>query len=149
MEMDFTTFLACPTCTFNRFVPSWYLFVLLRLAAVFVVCRGRLDPVRTLGIVALYEIPYFYLWRYSIVDMYAENIQGHVTHPFAGLFTTAFELGIFHLVTLIAVSRLRLFAPPALARFTIRRAFLVALLIFGVAFLQNGYAYTFGSSRPG
>ncbi len=149
MEMEFTSFLACPTCTFNRFVPSWYFFVLLRLVAVFLVCRGRLDPVRTLGIVALYEIPYFYLWRYSVLDSYAEDFPGYPSHPFAGLFTMAFDLGVFHLVTLVAASGLRFFAPPALTRFTIRRAFLAALLVFGVAFLQNRYAYTIGSSVPG
>jgi hypothetical protein len=48
--MTIPAILACPICTYDRVMPTWYLFVALRAAVVLLVARGRIDPIRVLGV---------------------------------------------------------------------------------------------------
>lgn len=139
-------FSACVTCTFNRFAPSWFLFVLLRFAAVAVIARPRLDVVRTMGILAVFEAPYFYLWKLSIFTWYAEHYHITPLVRFGAYYTGVFDLGIPQALGLMAISRIRYFRNADAPAFQLWRALLVIPLFIGIHFAQALLAFSAYSS---
>jgi len=139
MNVDSMSFLACPQCTFNRFMPSWYVFILFRLAAVFLVARPRLDVVRVLAVAAALEVGYFYLWRLGVVAGY-RRIDVDTTLPplevFGEWFSWIFQLGLIHAVVMAALARIGFYKVRDAPAFGVRRAFLLIPCFFGIHLLQ-------------
>ena len=148
MILDIPSVLACPTCTFNRFVPSWYVFVLLRLAAVFFIARPRLDVVRTLGFFAVFEVAYFFLWRLGVITWYDEY-DARPIEVFGAWFTVIFQLGVVHALILITMSRQSYFQMSGVPKFRMRRAFLILPLFLVIHFTQSLFAFSRFSSGNG
>ena len=148
MHALLTTFLACPQCTYNRFMPSWYFFVLLRVLVVAMICRGRLDIVRVLGVLALLEVPFFFAWKIGVVWMYAER-PGTDREQMAGIFETLFSSGILHGVFLLVLSRVPYFKVQDSSKIRVLRILCVVPAFIGVTFLHSMLAYSsFSSSIP-
>ena len=99
--------LGCSQCTFNHYMPSWSFFILLRLAAVFWISRGRLDWVRTVGLASGLEFAYFHLWTRDVIAGYREifGISRGPSEVFGQWFVGLFALGIIHLALLLVLSR--------------------------------------------
>jgi hypothetical protein len=138
MNFEPLTFLACPQCTFNRFMPSWYVFILLRLAAVFVIARPRLDVVRVLAVAAVLEVGYFYLWRIGIVAGY-RRIYEEPLPPIeivSESFSWIFQLGLIHVAVLAGLARVGFFKVRDAPIFKFRRSFLVIPCFLAIHFLQ-------------
>ena len=138
--MNFEAFniLACPQCTFNRFMPSWYVFILFRLAAVFFIARPKLDAVRVLAVFAILEVGYFYLWRHGVVAGYRRDFE-EVVPPieiFGEYFSWIFQLGIIHALIFAGLAKIRLFKVVDSPPFQLRRCFLVIPFFVGIHFLQ-------------
>ena len=129
-------------------MPSWYVFVLLRLAAVFFVARPRLDAVRTLGVFAGIEVAYFFLWRMGVVTWYDEY-DARPMEVFGAWFTVIFQLGIVHALILIMMSRVKYFQPGGDPKFRMRRAFLTLPLFVAIHFSQSMFAFSSFSSSTG
>lgn len=56
--------LGCAFCTYERVLGSWYFVTTVKfLVVLFFAFRIHLDPVRILGLVALFEIFHFKVWR--------------------------------------------------------------------------------------
>jgi len=72
-------------------MPFWYVFILLRLAAVFFIARPRLDVVRVLAVFAILEVGYFYLWRHGVVAGYRRDFEESV--PSIEIFGEYFSQG--------------------------------------------------------
>ena len=105
MHDMFPPFLACVTCTFNRFAPSWFIFVLLRFAAVAMIASPRMDVVRTLGILSVIEAPYYYLWKLSLYTWYSEDYNITPLERFGDYYTQVFQIGILQAIALLAICR--------------------------------------------
>ena len=148
MNFEPLTFLACPQCTFNRFIPSWYVFILFRLAAVFIIARPRLDIVRVLGVAAALEVGYFYLWRIGVVAGYRRDYEEALPpiEIFSELFTWIFHLGLIHVAILSCVARLGFFKVRDAPVFKFRRSFLVIPCFIAIHFLQLFVANSTSSS---
>lgn len=148
MNFEPLTFLACPQCTFNRFMPSWYLFILLRLAAVFVIARPRLDVVRVIAIAASLEVGYFYLWRIGVFAGY-RRIHEDAIPPVeiaSEWFSWIFQIGLIHLVVLIVLARIEFFRVRDAPIFELRQSFRVIPCFLAIHFLQFLVASTISST---
>ena len=106
---DLSSIFACPQCTFNRYMPSWYLFVFLRFAAIAVVTYKRLDIVRLLFIYLAFEVAYFYVWRMSVVDGYAEIHDFLPKYAWAPYAASIYESSLLYMIVIIGVSRIKFF----------------------------------------
>jgi len=133
-------FLACPQCTFNQFMPSWYFFVILRLFVVALICRGRLDIVRVLGLLAAFEVPFFFTWKTGVIWMYAER-PGTQQEQIAGIFEMLFSTGVLYALILIAVSRIQYFKVSEVPRVRVLRVLVVIPAFIAVTYLHRAYAY--------
>lgn len=119
-------------------MPSWYVFILLRLAAVFVVARPKLDVVRVLAVAAAFEVGYFYLWRIGVVAGY-RRIYEETLLPIELVSETLnwiFQLGLIHVVILASLARFEFFKVRDAPVFKVRRSFLVIPCFIAIHFLQ-------------
>ena len=148
MDFEPLTFLACPQCTFNRFIPSWYVFIFFRLAAVFTIERLRLDIVRVLGVAAALEVGYFYLWRIGVVAGYRRDYEQALPpiEIFSELFTWIFQLGLIHVALLSGMARSGYFKARDAPVFKFQRSFLVIPCFMAIHFLQWFVASSTSSS---
>jgi hypothetical protein len=138
MNFEPLTFLACPQCTFNRFMPSWYVFILLRLAAVFVIARPRLDVVRVLAVAATLEVGYFYLWRIGVVAGYRRDFEEALPpiEIFSEWFSWIFQLGLIHVAVIAGLARFGFFKVRDAPSFLFRRCLLMIPCFLAIHFLQ-------------
>lgn len=139
IQADVFTLLGCPQCTFNRYLPSWYLFTLLRLAAVCVVVYPRLDAVRVLAVACLLELAYFFLWRHGVIGGYREVDFHEAALPVEWVgrwFSWFFELGVIHLGVLAGLARVGVFRVKGGPEFPLRKAAWVVPWFFGIHALQ-------------
>jgi len=66
---DMASVLACPYCTYEGILASWYFTTILKfLAVIYFAFRIHLDPVRIVGLVALFEIFHFKAWRVLLLS---------------------------------------------------------------------------------
>ena len=119
-------------------MPFWYVFILLRLAAVFFIARPRLDVVRVLAVFAILEVGYFYLWRYGVVAGYRRDFEEFVPpiEIFGEYFSGIFQLGLIHVVVLAGLAKVRIFKVRDAELFRFQRSFLLIPLFIGIHFLQ-------------
>ncbi len=147
MHDMFPPFLACVTCTFNRFAPSWFIFVLLRFAAVAMIASPRMDVVRTLGILSVIEAPYYYLWKLSLYTWYSEDYNITPLERFGDYYTQVFQIGILQAIALLAISRINYFRSSGALRIQVWRPFLIVPLFLGIHYVQSVYAFSYGSTK--
>jgi hypothetical protein len=128
--------LACPICTYDRVMPTWYVFVAVRAAIVLFLARGRMDPVRLLGVFMLFEIFYFYAWRFLVWYSHPAVSEGTVeTLSLTGLL--ALTAGLPAAFLLWLVSRFRYFRGKSEAKLSLRRCFGIVPLFFVLAAVQG------------
>ena len=139
MAMDPMSFLACPQCTFNRWIPSWYVFILFRLTAVFFVVRLRLDVVRVLTVAAALEFGYFYLWRLSVFAGYRRDDDASIStmELFGEWFSVLFQLGLIHAVVIAVLSRIGFFVVRDAPTFRIRGTLLIIPCFLAIHLIQR------------
>lgn len=148
MFCEIPAILACPECTCNRFLPSWFLFVILRFAALWFVAHPRLDVVRTMGVLAVLEAPYFYLWRLGVMTWYFGS-DSAPEEIFGAWYSIVFQLGIPQAIGLVLISRIRYFRSVGSPRLQVRRALLIIPLFIAVHFAQGLLAFSALSSTTG
>ena len=119
-------------------MPSWYVFILVRLAAVFVIARPRLDVVRVLAVAAAIEVGYFYVWRIGVVAGYRRDYEEALPpiEIFSELFTWIFQLGLIHMALLAGLARFRFFKVREAPIFKFRQSLLVIPCFIAIHFLQ-------------
>ncbi|MCW1926409.1 hypothetical protein OKA05_27910 [Luteolibacter arcticus] len=127
--------LAGPQFTYDAPMPTWYLFVIFRLACVVPVASGFLDPVRTLLLFALFEAGYFVAWR--LLDWYSHPAisSGAVEDlATAGLFLLS--AGVPAVAVLWCAAQVPYFRKSETKRLSLKRALLLIPLLSAVAFHQ-------------
>jgi hypothetical protein len=70
--------LACPACNYERVMPTWLAFACLRIFVVLLVSLKRVDIVRILGVFVIYEVAYYFVWRYVIWYSHPAVAEGAV-----------------------------------------------------------------------
>ncbi len=117
-------------------MPTWYLFVALRLAVVVIVARGRLDPVRVLGVFVFFEALYLFLWKFLVWFSHPDTSEGLVENlAMVGLLILS--AGIPAVILLWGVSRIGYFRGKAAPKMTVRRCLLITPFLFILAILQG------------
>jgi hypothetical protein len=93
MILDLQPMLACPQCTYDRFMPTWVAFASMRLGVFCYVAYRRLEVVRVLGLFTAFEVAYFYLWRFG--NWYAHPaVAGDVIKGASMIFVLLLVAGI-------------------------------------------------------
>lgn len=128
--------LACPVCTYDRVMPTWYLFVAIRAVIVLLLARGRMDPIRLLGAFILFEVAYLYAWRFFVWYSHPAVAEGTVERlSMIGLLVLS--AGLPAAVFLRLVSRVRYFRGKFEPKMTFRRC-LALVPMFLVLSLAQG-----------
>ena len=138
--MDISTFLACPTCTYNRYIPSWYFFVVFRFIGLCAVAYKRFDIVRLLYIFLAFEVAYFYVWRISLTDLYADEMGLGNRYAWSSYLSGFYESSLIYIFTLWVVSRLKFFRAPGVESIRVRWLFLLIPIFYFIAIVQSGVA---------
>lgn len=125
-------------------MPSWYLFVFLRFAAIALVTYKRLDIVRLLFIFLAFEVAYYYVWRMSVVDGYAEIHDFLAKYEWAPYAATIYQSGLLYMMVILGVSRIKYFQGRHAELFERWRVLFLFPLFCFIAMLQHQVA----SSTP-
>jgi hypothetical protein len=128
--------LACPVCTYDRVMPTWWLFVVLRATVVLLIARGRMDPIRLLGAFMLFEGFYFFAWRFLVWYSHPAVSEGTVmTTSMIGLIV--FSVGLPAAIFLWSISRIKYFRAKAERQMTFRRWLLILPVFFVLTIIQG------------
>jgi len=128
--------LACPQCTYDRAFPTWYFFAAIRLVVVLLICKGRLDLVRILGLFALFEAAYFVAWRFLVWFSHPAVSDGAIgVIAMAGLLVIS--AGVPAVVVLWQASKVAYFRKPDTTRLSLKRALLLIPLHFVINLLHS------------
>jgi len=147
MILDLQPILACPQCTYDRFMPTWVAFASLRLVVVCMVAFRRLDVVRVLGLFTAFEVVYLYLWRFG--NWYAHpGVAGDPINTASGFFLLLLVSGIPAALVMKRASRYAYFQIPSRPPFTWKRALLLVPILLGIAIYEVQRAYSHSSFQP-
>ena len=164
MIPDLQPLLACPQCTYDRFMPEWVGFAFVRLFVFCLVASRRLDVVRVLGLFTAFELAYLYFWRLgnwyahpgaalaaanSLSDFFLQFPNGKaILEGLRSSLTAYAESCLLFLVSGIpaalvmkGVSRIPYFRVPGRPLLGWTRALLLVPTLFGLAYLQNAQAF--------
>ena len=137
---SYVLILACPICSYNRVMPTWLLFVALRLLFVLTISLRRLDLVRTLGAFGLFEIAYYYAWRAAVWYSHPAVAVGDVAQLATGSFIVL-SLGIPAALFLFGLSRMPYFRGAETVTLSWKRTLLLIPCMYAVAYAQGSVAY--------
>lgn len=122
--MTIPLILACPVCTYERVMPSWALFAVIRLIIIGAVSIKRFDLVRILGVFAIYEVVYYYLWRLAV--WYSHPAVSEGIHEIIALgFLLFISFGIPVALILLQANKSEYLKGNTTMKFSKRRAFIV------------------------
>ena len=130
------TILACPQGTYDRVADTWFLYAALRILIVLLVSAKRLDVVRTLGLFALYEAVYLFLWRFFVWFSHPAVSSGGVTAVFM-ILLLILSLGVPAVFLLRKASRIKYFRGNCTSELTLKRSLLIIPFSFLLAILQG------------
>jgi hypothetical protein len=65
----------CPVCVYQRLMPTWKVFVALRVFAVCIIAGAVLNEMRVLGVFFVYEVVYYSLWWLAIEYIYLDLVE--------------------------------------------------------------------------
>jgi len=100
--------MACPMCSYERMLDWYPKLVITRLAIVPFLAVNRLDAVRVLGAFVLYEIFWYYAYRYGL--WYAFPFSGNFfLRNLAELGLMLLEVGAFGAGLLYLIGKVRFF----------------------------------------
>ena len=140
MILDLQPIVACPQCTYDRFIPIWIPFALVRLLAVSLVAYRRLDVVRVLELFIAYE--FGYLCFFGVGNWYAHPaVAGEEVNTASEFFLLLLVSGIPAALVLKLASRHAYFQIPSRPPFTWMRALVLMLMLFGLAIGESHRAY--------
>jgi len=140
MILELQPILACPQCTYDRFIPIWIPFALVRLLAVGLVAYRRLDVVRVLELFIVYEFGYLCLFGVGIWYGHP-GIAGDLINAASEFFLVLLVSGIPAALVLKRASRCAYFQIPSRPPFTWMRALVLILMLFGLAIVESRRAY--------
>jgi len=141
MIIDLQPILACPQCTYDRFMPTWVAFASIRLVVFCLVAYRRLDVVRVLGLFTAFEVAYLYLWRFG--NWYAHPaVAGDAINTASGIFLLLLVSGVPAALVMKFVSRYAYFQIPTRPPFTWKRALLLVPLLFGIVIFESQRAFS-------
>jgi hypothetical protein len=134
--MIIPAFLACPVCTYDRVMPTWFLFVAIRAVAVLLLTQGRMDPIRLLGAFILFEGANLYAWRFFVWYSHPSIAEGTVgTLSMIGLLVLS--AGLPAAVFLWLVSRIRYFRGKSDLKMSFRRCLAIVPMFFVLSLAQG------------
>jgi hypothetical protein len=129
-------FLACPVCTYDRVMPTWYFFVAIRAVIVLLLTRGRMDAIRLLGAFILFEGAYLYAWRFFVWYSHPAVAEGLVENlSMIGLLVLS--AGLPAAVFLWLVSRIRYFRGKSDLMMSFRRCLAIVPMFFALSVVQG------------
>jgi hypothetical protein len=147
MILDLQPILACPQCTYDRFMPTWVAFASIRLLVVCLVAYRRLDVVRVLGLFTAFELAYLYLWRFG--NWYGHpGVAGEAINGASMIFVLLLISGIPAALVMKHASRYAYFQIPSHPPFTWKRALLLVPFLFGLAIFETQRAFSHSSFGP-
>ena len=134
IDLDIQSILACPQCTYNRYLPTWDYFVGLRLLAVLVIGCRYFDMVRLLALFIGYEVIYYFVWKLGVVLGYSS--------PGASMFLSVFmTTGLFAAIIMWCASHFTYLKKPSSPDFTWLRAMALIPFMMGIYVLQDVYVW--------
>ena len=132
--------LACPVCTYERVMPGWVLFAAFRFLVVIIVMFAVLDAVRVVEAFIVYEIIYFYAWRYAVWYSHPAVTDG----PMEILYSSALFLlsaGVPAALLAYGLGRLKWFRKEPDRGVSWKRAILVVPAMFLLSLMQSIMTY--------
>ena len=134
--MSIPAVLACPVCTYDRVMPTWFLFVAFRAVAILLLMRGRMDPIRLLGAFILFEGAYLYAWRFFVWFSHPAVSEGAV-EILSMIGLLVLSAGLPAAVFLWMVSRIRYFRGKSDLMISFRRCLAIIPIFFVLSLAQG------------
>jgi hypothetical protein len=117
-------------------MPTWLIFVAMRLAIVAFLARGRMDPVRMLGAFAAFEVAYLFAWRWLVWYSHPA-VSGGMIESLALVILIGVSVGLPAVAFLWFISRLKYFQGKHTSRMTFRRCLVLIPCFFILSLVQG------------
>lgn len=133
--MNLVTILACHGCTYERVFPTWVAFAIIRLSIILILSLRRFDPIRILGVFALYELVFFYAWQEAVrFSAISDSAIGMI----ASIILTAFlSFGFPAAIILVRANRYKYMKGNSSIVFSKKRAAFLVFMFTGLSFYQG------------
>lgn len=142
-DLDYPNLLGCAQCTINRYVPSWSIFIFLRLGIFGWLSLKSVDPVRALGIAALLEFIFFKVWLFNVTSQYWSLYTGNDPSAYAVYaqwFSMIYTMGVIHVLLLITLMHIPFFRTKKLRAYQIRKSFLLIPFFVMIQIIHSAVA---------
>ena len=134
-----SSLLACPNCTYSAYFPLWKLFAGFRLLAVLAIGFRSFDPIRLLGLFALFEVAYFFLWKVGVWFSHPAVIDGLPSY-IALIGVIILAIGVPAALLMRFASKLKYFRKPEADQFSWMQVIALVACLFVISFVEGNVA---------